>query len=568
MYVKLQTRSIPSLFLPCHINFDCVVCGGEGEQAQGKKDTDAHILVVCVLQQYSVVTNSRRGNRSSCSRIMLRSFRSNAFGLLIPGACTIRGRHLPVSSLEVTVGFTRLTSARALFSATHLLWRRQHGPTNVLFQLDALPPNLQREFHKDENAVNLTYLVDLPSSKIASSHEDSSDGTTKSDTKSPVIKVLPTWAHIVTWCCATCGCQWSARPVDRTDPQVAAFYSCPRCAARTAKKYCSDTPLAVSPSTPSFPPGRRFAEAFPLLAAQWDACRNSVIHNKVLFESVADVPLPCATIAWWSCPHCGEPWRESVNSRVQRLVQQQQKHSSNGNVRSNNTCIPLCPSCEDRGLSLTVPKDGNEGSKEKSSSERRSKKKGNQNSELKRFLKDSPLLLAEAQLQPHEDPGTIALRSNKLVCWKCRRCTYEFVASVADRFLRYKRCPQCTGEKRTPLNLLSIQRPDVLREIARTVVRGKLLKMTVHDDTVVPFVCRSCLSIYRMPIRLRCLLPEGTTACSKCMWSRSKFTREVVSVGKGQKGAPFRSPPKKKRGRDSYAVVDNELHLRDTDLMN
>ncbi|EKG06961.1 hypothetical protein TCSYLVIO_001915 [Trypanosoma cruzi] len=424
----------------------------------------------------------------------------------------------------------------------------------VKFSLEALPPNLQQEFSCEENARNLRHMIQLSSGAAAPSTE-------------AVIKVLPSWVHVVSWQCGACGCQWSARPVDRMDPQVSSFYACPKCVFGV-KPEENARPRLLPPRV------RRLAEVHPLLAAQWDDRRNAVIHNRVFFESVTDVPLPCSTVVWWVCPHCQKSWRESVDSRVHRYEQQQQQHhKENEDLRHGKATLPLCPLCEGCGVCSSPHSDSSNSSSSLSLS--LPQQSGEKSSiGVKRFLQDDAVLLAEALLQPHEDPAALSLQSNRLLQWRCRWCTHEFTASIADRFLRYHRCPQCSGAVATPLNLLTIQRPDVLREVARTVSSAKLSKMTIHDDTVVTFVCRICMSPYRLSVRLRCLLKRGVTACPKCLWNRSQFAKEV-SLANEQRGAskaiPRMSMKKlrlKRRGRDTFDTVRNQLYQRDTDLMN
>ncbi|ORC83900.1 uncharacterized protein TM35_000541240 [Trypanosoma theileri] len=452
---------------------------------------------------------------------------------------------------------TNNVSTRSFHMKTPLLL--EQSSSHLKFSLEALPPPLQREFCCEENARDLKHLA-APLEK---------NETTCSDV---LIKVLPSWAHVVLWRCSTCSCQWAARPVDRVDPQVSAFYACPNCSSAstttttTTNNNNNNNTISTSSSSSSssLPHLRRFADVYPLLAAQWDGCRNAMLHNRVMFESVRDVPLPCSVDSWWLCPHCHSSWKESVDSRVHRYVQQTEKETKRAAI------LPLCPSCEKLGVH-----DSSTSHIETriTNTKRNSQKKLN-SVEMKRFLKDDALLLAEAQLQPNEDPATLPLESNKLLHWRCRSCTHEFTASIADRYLRYYRCPQCSGAVGTPLNLLSIQRPDVCREVARTVSNSKVRRLTIHDDTVITFVCRTCMSPFRMSVRLRCLLPPGRSACPKCLWSRSERAKEMAAANM-QRIASGASPMRqlkqhrlKRRNRDTIEVTLNELLRRDTNLMN
>ncbi|RNF16877.1 uncharacterized protein Tco025E_05002 [Trypanosoma conorhini] len=439
---------------------------------------------------------------------------------------------------------------RAFCTATPLLMG--HCVPTVKFSLGALPPKLQREFCCEENAQNLRHVTQRPPDTAA-------DPTEK------VVHVLPSWVHVVAWQCEACGCQWSARPVDRTDPQVSSFYACPKCVSGATAE-----PTATSDSRRSRL--RRLAEVHPLLAAQWDEGRNAVLHNRVFIESVVDVPLPCSTVVWWACPHCRRSWRESVDSRVHRYEQQQQQERKKNDGDGGSATLPLCPSCERSGVYSSPRPEATLPSSAFAAVSSRCGENGVVG--VKRFLKDDAVLLAEALLRPHEDPAALSLHSNKPLLWRCRWCTHEFTASIADRFLRYYRCPQCTGAVATPLNLLTIQRPDVVREVAQSVSRTKLLHMTIHDNTIVTFVCRTCMSPYRMSVRLRCVLQPGVTACPKCLWNRSQFAKEVA-VANAERGALSAAPRLsmkkfrlKRRRRGTFDTVRNELRQRDPDLMN
>ncbi|KAG8345846.1 putative Zinc ribbon domain [Trypanosoma vivax] len=434
------------------------------------------------------------------------------------------------------------------------------GGRRIRFCLEALPPNLQGEFDSEENARTMAHLC-----------HRASDET--------VINVLPSWAHVVLWRCSVCSAQWASRPADRTDPQVAALHSCPEC---LSQKHSAEQGEGTREKTRYVK--RKLADVYPILASQWDACRNAVAHNRVLFESVAHVPLPCAAMVWWRCPHCRIPWKETVDSRVHRFVSQQGNfdHQLTGGHGSSVHTIPLCPTCENRGAHHSELSESENISSTQSTTQEEhpedkkvlSLENKNNSATVKRFLKDDLLLLAEAQLRPSDDPAMIPLRSDKLMTWKCRRCDYEFVASMASRFVRNEQCPQCSGKKRTPLNLLTIQRPDVLREVARTVRRSKLMSVTIHDDTVLPFVCRTCMSVYRCPVRLRCLLHGQATACPKCQWHRAKLARELAisSSTANASGKPLRLSAIKKhrryRNRVKESVLLNELRMRDVSLMN
>ncbi|CAJ1986216.1 Domain of unknown function (DUF4379) [Leishmania donovani] len=388
------------------------------------------------------------------------------------------------------------------------------------FELDRLPPQLQREFDVDANQRALRHLW-----RPTRAGTDS-DGASAVPFNLPV---TPSSVHPVVWRCTHCQSQWSARPSDRTNPQLADAHRCPRC-------YGGQPLPAGSPDTPTSPdagaqpgPSSRpstaatgvglLCDSYPFLAAQWDPLRNQLLQNQVL-QSVTEVRTSSASMVWWRCPLCLSPWLESVSSRVARYGLAMQRHSvpskpslsRTGTTPGNDPSRPagelvlLCPSCERRGASSS-------GAISPASP--------------RRWLADDALLLGEALLRPHQDPQRVSLTSETMLQWRCRSCQFEYAATVANRFLRHERCPQCSGRTKSMHNLLVVQRPDVVREVSKHISRTRLRYITIHDDVELPFVCRTCYAPYRMTARARCAVPRGVPACSKCFLTSSQVLTEA-----------------------------------------
>lgn len=399
------------------------------------------------------------------------------------------------------------------------------------FDVSLLPSHLREEFDVDANLNGLRYL------------------TQRTTETSPIVKVLPTWVHQVYWRCTSCSTKWSARPTERLDPQVTDCHGCPSCRKLHADS-ATRTPRPFTASSSSL------VALYPALAAQWDSTRNAHGNNIVLLH-LEDVKPTDQTRVWWLCSLCATPWQESVRSRVIRY-EKGVKDLTTPAMRHHY--VSLCAACERRGATGRVTASVMQ-----------------QRPFSVQFLSDDPLLMEEVRLQPHQDPAAMPLRSETIVSWHCRNCAYDYQASIANRYLRHERCPQCTGRVRTPYNLMTIQRPDVLEEVSKTTSRTRLSYITIYDDTEIPFVCRQCYSPYKMTARARCAVPQGAVACPKCFLAYSQSASQAAAAGPS---TPHSSRQRWRitqaarrlsisgRGANRLEVTRNELRKRDGQLLN
>lgn len=423
------------------------------------------------------------------------------------------------------------------------------------------------------------------------------------------LRVRSNWAQLVRWRCARCQYNWSARPQDRLDPQLSGRYGCPRCqqAALTASPHqpsrsstsvpsirtglptfddkgataSAKTPLVrgQSASDTNRPPAGSLVQQYPNLAAQWDLERNSLHQNRVPYR-LREVPTSASCRVWWVCSLCRTPWCESVSGRVARVERWKQLHfrHSTREVPCGEV-VALCPGCEARGAQDRL----NPVKTARTAKTRRGSKTNEPKAtpSVVRVLADDPLLMSEVCLRPQQDPHTIELTSPSVLSWHCRYCGYDYQASVANRHLRHERCPQCAGQVRTPLNLLVIQRPDVVHEVSRTISRTALSYVTVQDEKEITFVCRTCQSPYRMTARARCAVPVGGVACPKCFLALSNTVRTAVHDGHpSTPHAPLSVRQRRRikakakglsRGsvsKERLLVTNNELRKRDHSLRN
>lgn len=275
------------------------------------------------------------------------------------------------------------------------------------------------------------------------------------------IRVHSSWVLPISWKCQQCCHVWYARLSDRLSVNGEELSGCPHCRRRKS----ASSPLLCA--------------QFPSIASQWDHQRNSHHVNNVRV-SLSEIQCSSSVAVWWKCDNCFRSWRESAKHRVKRFSLQQ-----------NEEKVAACPECE-RLLGI-------------------------KNSlSVSAVLADDPYLLSEVRLAPHQDPKEICLNAGTLLKWHCSYCEADYTAPVANRHLYNERCPQCTGVERTPLNLLVVQRPDVVKEISSDISSTALSKLTIRDARPLTFVCRKCLSVYRMPLRTRCMVPKGYPGCPKC----------------------------------------------------
>lgn len=484
-------------------------------------------------------------------------------------------------------------SRRSLTSASiHTTPISQASPSSLMstsqaplpllhFNLDGLPPQLQREFDVVANERALRHLARKANTKRLKSTQTLPTARSVVTATSPPssepaeLCITSSTVHPVMWRCEACHTQWSARPSERANPQTADAYRCPCCygdATPPPAATLRDAPLAEKSAAPSVPTAHvsnLLCEVHPALAAQWDTHRNGLLQNSVL-QDVTEVHTSSSTKAWWQCPLCRTPWLEAVSSRVARFEMATQAAAAvSKSASSPDVSALVCPACERRGVSRRA---GSVASAAQGASQSTTK---SSMAKPRRWLSDDPLLLSEALLRPAQNPREISLTGETMLQWRCRTCQFEYGATVANRFLRHERCPQCSGKEKSMMNLLVIQRPDVVQEVSKHISRTRLRYVTVHDDVELPFVCRTCFSPYRMTARVRCAVPRGVPVCPKCFLTSSQVLAEAqqhaMKAGMTQLTLPARRRVQKKalqlsrsnRSADRLATAANELRHRD-----
>lgn len=387
------------------------------------------------------------------------------------------------------------------------------------FDISGLPETLQQEFDFHGNAM---LLRDLLGRKL-----NQREMSTQAASPAPY-PILPTSRLVVRWKCGKCDHVWSSRVFERA--HSAGKPGCPACTAVS-----SDGPTRSEEVSKKL-----LVMQYPSIAADWEGVRNALPENNVPYKSVAQVPIDSPISVWWLCQVCDTPWKEPIDKRVESFERKK---------RRLNTAVveSCCPRCDERRLPRHLARQ-------------------------RRYLADHELLLGEAKLAKDQDPTEIMLESSTTLRWVCSACQFEFSMPINDRSVRGARCPCCSGQQPTALNLVTHQRPDVLQEVAKNIPRSVVLKLTTSSSRLVPFVCRRCLLPFIMTVKERCLIPPGVVACPKCRHAREsalteRFTSASGHVPKAMETMELPKQPHRKT-RSSWTLARDRLTRLDKSLRN
>ena len=137
---------------------------------------------------------------------------------------------------------------------------------------------------------------------------------------------------------------------------------------------------------------RSFASTCPSLVEEWDYAKNGNLNPK-------NISFGSAKTVWWKCKKCGHEYKSSVNKR------------SHGRG---------CPACA--GKIIIEGK----------------------NDLLTRY----PLVAEDWNYEKNElTPNNVFPKSHKKAWWRCKKCGYECVQTIANR-IKSNGCPICIKEKR------------------------------------------------------------------------------------------------------------------------
>ncbi len=115
------------------------------------------------------------------------------------------------------------------------------------------------------------------------------------------------------------------------------------------------------------------------------------------------------------------------------------------------------------------------------------------------------------------DPKATNYGSKKKVWWNCKKCKYNFKASINNRASQGSGCPACSGTVITDQNRLSVLFPTLIDEWhPKKNGNKKPEDFSYGSDEKVWWQCKKCLFAYKSAINKRASKkkPRGCPACS------------------------------------------------------
>lgn len=280
----------------------------------------------------------------------------------------------------------------------------------------------------------------------------------------------------VWWRCSNCGYEWQAALRDRLKGT-----GCPPCSviAKAQKRAVPKT-------------GNSLEDRFPNLAREWDTAKNGLLKP-------SEVSSGSSKRAWWLCPICGNSWGSFIYNRTKgygcpecanRRTSQRIKTPSPGSSladlypklvaewdqEANGNLTPyqfkphsgekvgwLCKTCAKKwraSIGKRVDGRGCPHCKGLVISRKKSKAPAG-----KSLAETRPDLLEEWHKEKNIDisPFDIMPKSNKMLWWKCKVCSWDWRATPLNR-ANGKGCPACSGRIATPYSNLAKLYPKIARE--------------------------------------------------------------------------------------------------------
>lgn len=129
-----------------------------------------------------------------------------------------------------------------------------------------------------------------------------------------------------------------------------------------------------------------------------------------------------------------------------------------------------------------------------------------------------PELIKEWDFKKNKlDPKTTNYGSKNKVWWNCKKCKYNFKASINNRASQGTGCPACSGTVITDSNRLSKLFPNLVEEWhSKKNGNKKPEDFSYGSDEKVWWLCKKCLFTYKSAISKRAYKkdPRGCPACS------------------------------------------------------
>jgi len=257
----------------------------------------------------------------------------------------------------------------------------------------------------------------------------------------------------VFWICKKCGYKWEATINKRTMGR-----NCPACAGHKIKLDDSNS----------------LAYCYPELLLEWNYKKN-----KDLGFDPKKVTCKTNKKVFWKCKKCGYERKTSISSRT------------NGNG---------CLSCAGQ----VIKPDGS-------------------NSLSTMF----PKLLKEWNSEKNKDldPKRITSKNNKKVWWICKKCEYEWEATISNR-TKGSGCPSCAGQvvRKNGSNSLAYCHPELLLEwdYEKNNKLGLYPKKIISGSHKKTFwICKKCKYEWKASIGSR-TDKNIKTGCPKCNESKGE----------------------------------------------
>lgn len=187
----------------------------------------------------------------------------------------------------------------------------------------------------------------------------------------------------------------------------------------------------------------RLSMTYPDLLKEWDYDNNIINPENISYASSKEVI--------WKCYKCNHCWNAIISNRTQ----------NNSN----------CPNCSGK-----VVNDSN------------------------RLTIVACHLLDEWNYEKNkEDPHNLSYGSDKIVSWRCKKCSYEWDISVGARKLNG--CPACSGNVVTDLNRLTIVGKHLLDKW--NYEKNKDINphdLSIGSHKIVYWKCKNCNKSYQSSI--------------------------------------------------------------------
>ena len=269
----------------------------------------------------------------------------------------------------------------------------------------------------------------------------------------------------------------------------------------------------------------------PSLLDEWDYVKNQNVSPETISASTTDK-------VWWICKQCGKGWETGVRQRTK--------------------CNHGCPICCRKKVSDT----------------KISRAASNGNNLSAKF----PDISKEWDYAKNGDltPEMVAGKSHVVVWWICKKCSFSYRSSVANRTNLGRGCPNCARQSvSTKCYERSIKggrslaelRPDIASEWDYEK-NGEITpdKVSIHSNREVWWICKKCGYEWRATIDYR-TRGVGCIQCSKAERERKAVLKQIEKVAKKQELKKNRSSLHRSI-KPKYDLEEFSISSKAPELMN